>query len=159
MMAKMMGRLPDMAKPIGPGEKITRAKRRTKLVYMMGAALFGAMLPGVLTLLNRNPAATGKAGISFTSMTLDPAVSIGLAIILALVLVAVPIWMFRKVDELAVRQNLWAMCAGWFAMLGGFPVWQALAAGGWAEQPHAAGIFVLGYLVTMITFVIVKWRS
>ncbi len=159
MMARMMGRLPDMAKPIGPGEKITRARRRTKLVYLAGAALFGAMLPTVLALLNRNPESTGKAGISFTSMTLDPAVSVGLAIILALVLVAVPIYMFRKVDELAVQQNLRAMCAGWFAMLGGFPVWQALAAGGWAEQPHAAGIFVLGYLVTMVTFLIVKWRS
>lgn len=159
MMAKMMGRPPDMAKPIGPGEKITRARRRTKLVYLAGAALFGAMLPGVLAMLNRNPAATGKSGISFTSMMLDPVASVGLAIILALVLVAVPIYMFRKVDELAVQQNLRAMCAGWFAMLGGFPVWQALAAGGWAEQPHAAGIFVVGYLVTMVTFLVVKWRS
>lgn len=157
MMARMTGRSLEMSKAIGPGERITQARRRNKLLYLIGSLAFGAVLGASLGLLDQRP---GNRGFfSFTTMTLDPGVSIAMAILLAIGLVAVPIYMFRKVDELAVQHNLRAMSAGWFAMMAGYPIWQALAAGGWAGQPTALGIFLLGYGITMVTYLVAKWRT
>ncbi len=157
MMARMTGRSLEMRKAIGPGERITQARRRNKLLYLISSLVFGAVLGASFGVLDQRP---GNRGFfSFTTMTLDPGIALAMAVLLAVGLIFVPLYMFRKVDELAVQHNLRAMCAGWFAMMGGYPIWQALAAGGWAGQPTALGIFLLGYGVTIVTYLVAKWRT
>lgn len=157
MIPKMMRQSSDMAKPIGPGEKITQMRQRNKRAYLGASLVLGLLIGGSFALFDRNRGDGGGGG--FATMVLDPGIALGLAGLLALGLVGLPLYMFRTIDELAVQHNLRAMSAGWFAMLAGYPIWQALAAGGWTEQPHALGIFVLGYIVTAIAYSIAKWRS
>lgn len=52
-----------------------------------------------------------------------------------------------------------SMTGGCLAVLGLYPAWQMLAAGGLAPQPSALGIFAICYAVTIGTFVVLQIRG
>lgn len=152
-----------MAKPamadrgMGPGERALLARRRYKWRVLAAMLVFGMLVGLTMGLLDQNRNPPGLGGLA--TLTLPPLAAIALAAAMLLGMVVVPIYMFSKVDELAVRRNLRAMAAGWLSVMGGFPAWFLLAAGGLAPAPTAIGLFLLAYGVTLVTFTILKWRD
>ena len=140
---------------MGPGERAMRKRQRLQRNFLIGCALFGAVIGGML--------ASGTAyqgglieGLSRGAITVHPMLAITLAIGLLIGLVALPIYGFLKIDEVKVKRNLWSMAAGWFVVIGGYPAWAMLAAGGLMPQPTALPLFAATYAATLIAFT-VQW--
>lgn len=142
---------------MGPGELATQARRRYKQRVFAAILVFGGLTGGLMGALDQTEGSVGLT--SFARLSLPPVAAVLLAIVALFGLVVLPLYMFRKIDEHAVRRNLRGMAAGWLAVMGGFPVWFLLAAGGLAPAPTAIGLFLLAYGVTLVTFIILKWRD
>lgn len=141
----------------GPGELRLRARTRNRNLFLAGCVVLGMVLGGVLGFFDEGD---GPAMLlDPTRLSVPPVVAVLLAVGFLAGLVALPLYMFRKVDELKIRQNMLAMVAGCFAVIGGYPAWQLLAAGGLTGQPSAVGVFLLGYGFTTATFVVLKLRG
>lgn len=141
---------------LGPGERANLARRRYKQRFYIALFVFGGLVGGLVGGLSQSRD-KGLAGLD--TLSLPPVAAIMLASAMVIGLVAIPIYMFGKVDELAVRRNLRGMAAGWLAVIGGYPAWYLLAAGGLAPAPNALGLFMLAYGVTLVTFIILKMRD
>ncbi|MGL4314680.1 MAG: hypothetical protein ACRCSO_11905 [Sphingomonas sp.] len=144
---------------IGPGERISRQRERYTRMVSIGCGVFGGVLGGVIGAAVAKGHATTNGWFDPTKLTLSAPVAILLALGFIIGLVGLPLYMFGQVDELKVRRNLEAMTAGLFAVLGGYPAWQLLAAGGLLPQPSPIGIFSLGYVGMIAAFVIGKLRG
>lgn len=142
---------------LGPGERAMRARARFRNRVLVAVVLFGGLLGLAMGLADKHDGPSGVLDID--KMTVSPAVAVLLAIGFLIGLVVAPLYMFRQVDELKVLRNMQSMVAGWFAVIGGFPAWQMLAAGGLAPQPTAVGLFLLAYGMTLVTFVVLKVRG
>ncbi|OYY72489.1 MAG: hypothetical protein B7Y47_03420 [Sphingomonas sp. 28-63-12] len=142
---------------MGPGELATLARKRYKQRFFIGLVISGGLIGGLIGGFDRHE---GSGTIwDFAALQLSPLVAVPAALAVLIGMVGVPLYMFGKIDELAVRRNLRGMAAGWLAVMGGFPAWFVLAAGGLAPAPTAFGVFLLAYGVTLITFLILKWRD
>lgn len=154
MMAKQMGAVRAMrSDQLGPGERATLARRRYKQRLYIALLIFGGVVGGATGWLDQS------RGGGLAALSLPPVAAGLLALAMIIGMVIVPLYMFSQVDELAVRRNLRAMAAGWLAVMGGFPAWFLLAAGGLAPTPSAIGLFLLAYGVTLVTFLILKLRD
>ena len=140
---------------LGPGESVTKARRKYQTRFLVGCGLFGAVIGAALVLGQPDPG----HGLDPRNMTLAPWLSLLLAVLLLVGLVLVPASMFRKIDEVRVKRNLQAMAVGWFTLMGGYPIWLFLAAGSWLPRPGALGLFLLVYGTTLIAFVALKLRD
>lgn len=139
------------------GEEKLKRKSRFFIVLMLISALFGVATGFSLAFFD-----SGDGNIftgDVTQIKLPAGISLAIAMAFLVGLVLWPLYSFRSVDELIERNNLIGMAAGWFAMIGAYPVWQSLAAGGFTRQPEPFAIFLLGFAVTMVTFIIVKIRA
>lgn len=151
------------AKPIvadrqpGPGEQAFRARARNKLRVKIALLVFGGAVGGLIGGFNQNAGIGGVGG--FANLSLPPWFAAISAALILTGMVALPLYMFGKIDELQVRRNLRGMSAGWFAIMGGYPAWFVLAAGGLAPWPTALGLFALVYVVTLVTFGVLIWRD
>ncbi|MEM1133687.1 MAG: hypothetical protein AAGH53_12200 [Pseudomonadota bacterium] len=140
-----------------PGEAKMRKRRRAMYITMVAAGALGFFV-GFGTAffdLGDGNLFAGDAD----RLILPPVIAIILAIAFLIGLVLWPIYSFRQVDELVERNNLISMSAGWFAMIGAYPIWQVLAAGELVRQPDPFAIFLVGFVITMVTFGIVKFRA
>lgn len=142
-------------RPPGPGELAARKRDRFLATVLAGCAVVGGALGGVLGVYDTR----GSAFVDPGRLTLPPAVAVALAVGLACALIAVPLYMFTKVDEMKVRRNLRSMTGGCLAVLGLYPAWQMLAAGRLMPQPSALGIFAICYVATIGTFAILQLRG
>lgn len=154
----MMARISPMVdRQMGPGELATLQRRRYKQRVFIGLVLFGGLLGGLIGGFDRHE---GNGSIwDIAGLQLSPAIAVFAALAVVAALVGLPLYMFTKIDELMVRRNMRAMTAGWLAVMGGFPAWFVLSAGGLAPAPTALGLFLLAYGVTLITFTFLKWRD
>lgn len=153
----MMARMTMANRDLGPGERALKAQARYRAIILLGSLLLGGVLGGVLGLADVGP---GKNLFTdFAHLSLNPVTAVLLAIGFLIGLVALPLYMFRKVDELKVLRNMQSMVGGWFAVIGGFPAWQLLSAGGLAPPPSAVGVFLLAYGFTLVTFIVLKFRD
>lgn len=141
----------------GPGERRLRQRRRNHFGYLALCLALGGVLGGVMGAFDSGP--NHSVLIDFTRLALPPAIAVVIAIAFILSLVVLPLYMFRKIDELKVLQNMQALSGGAFAVLGGYPAWQLLAAGGLAPQPSAWGVFLLGYGFMLVSFVALRLRG
>lgn len=155
MMAKAM----VDRRELGPGEQAARRRTRYKLIVMAGCGLFGGVLGGVIGVAVGEGHATTNGWFDPAKLVLSPPVAVLLALGFVIGLVGIPLYLFGQVDELKVRRNLEAMTAGLFAVLGGYPAWQLLAAGDLLPQPHAFGVFLLGYFGMIAALLIGKLRD
>ncbi len=140
---------------LGPGERATLARQRFQRNFLIGCMLFGGVIGGALAVGTEYSGGLIE-GLSRGAIVLPPVVAIMLAIALLIGLVAVPVYSFRTINEVKVKRNLWSMAAGWFVVIGGYPVWAMLAAGGLVAQPNALILFAATYAVTMIAYAI-QW--
>jgi hypothetical protein len=142
---------------LGPGERALKAQARFRLFLLIGCTLLGGVLGGILGIADAGP---GKNLFTdYAHLSLSPVMAVLLAIGFLIGLVGLPLYLFSKVDELKVLRNMQSMVGGWFAVIGGFPAWQLLSAGGLAPPPSAIGLFLLAYGFTLVTFVVLKFRD
>lgn len=141
---------------MGPGERADRARTRTKWAMLVGSLVFGGILGGLV-----GGADQGNGGLFShpERLILSPALSITLAIGFVIGFVGLPVYFYGKVDELKVRINLQGMAGGCLTVLGGYPAWQMLAAGGFMPQPTALGIFALCYFGMLVVYLAARYRS
>jgi len=157
MMAKPMTEI-ARKRELGPGERATLARERFQRNFLIGCMLLGGGV-GIALAISTEYSGGLIEGLAHGAITLHPVVAIVLALGMLIGLVALPVYGFRTIDEVKVMRNLWSMSVGWFVVIGGYPAWAMLAAGGLVPQPHALGLFLLAYGVTMVAYLIAKWRT
>lgn len=141
----------------GPGEAVTRRRKRRQLAYFGVAVALGAVLGGVMAANKQGNSSVFSA--DFADLRLDPGFALALAAAWVLAMLALPLWGFTKIDEHARYQNLVGFTGGCLAVLAGYPVWAMLYAGGFAPYPHAFGIFAIGFLGMAASFAFAKLRD
>ncbi|HEX4692996.1 hypothetical protein [Sphingomonas sp.] len=139
---------------LGPGERAGRARRRFMLMLIIGGGALGGILGGVI-----GGSSAGKGGFDPAHLTLNPAAAVLMAAGCLIALVALPLYMFVKVDEMKAKRNMKAMTAGCLAVIGGYPAWQMLAAGGFVPQPSALGMFVIAYGIMALVSLFLRFRG
>lgn len=142
----------------GPGTARTRARRRKFIRVMALSALVGGVLGGTLAILQPG----GEPGFitgDFSGIELSPVAAILLAVGFAAALIGLPLWTALRCDEHELLLNLKAAALSCTAMLGLYPSWELLAAGGLVPAPSAAALFALGFAMLMITYGFMKVRS
>lgn len=140
---------------LGPGERAMLARQRFQRNIFIACMIFGGLIGGALAVGTEYSGGLLE-GLSRGAIVLHPVVAIILAIGFFIGQVVVPAYLFRTIDEVKVKRNLWSMAAGWFVVIGGYPVWAMLAAGGLVAQPNALILFAATYVVTMIAYAI-QW--
>lgn len=153
----MMARVAMASRELGPGEVETRRRQRLLRRFIVGAGVLGAVLGGTIggVIGASHPDGLGTVA----ELRIAPWLAIVLALGFLIVLVGVPAYAFRTVDEMKVQRNLRGMTAGCFAVLGSYPVWQMLAAGGMVPQPSAFAVFLICYAAMAVSLGVMKWRD
>lgn len=144
-------------KELGPGEANTRRRKRRQYLYYGVAILLGAGLGAILSQVERGEGSFFSSEIA--NLSLEPWVALVMVGLILFALLALPMWGFTQIDELLRDQNLVGMTGGCLAVLSGYPVWVMLYAGGFAEPPHAFGVFLLAFLGMAATFAYAKIRT
>ncbi|OQW48301.1 MAG: hypothetical protein A4S16_01175 [Proteobacteria bacterium SG_bin6] len=141
---------------LGPGERTARRNRRRMYYFLGGSVVFGAVLGGAIKSFELSE----RAGLhDITALRLPPVVAALLAIGFLAALIGIPVYSFRLIDEVKVQNNLKAMSGACLAVVGGYPAWQALAAGGLVPQPSALGVFLIAYLAMAVLGIAFKIRG
>lgn len=145
----------DQAAPLS-GEERTRRRRRRQWMYFGVAVILGAALGALVSAYD-----SGGGDLflgDYTSLRLDPALSLVLAAGFLLGFVFLPLWGFTQIDEMQREQNMIGFTGGCVAVLGCFPIWAMLHAGGHAGPPDAFGVFAVGFSAMAISFFYAKFR-
>jgi len=144
------------AQDLGPGERIARRNRRRMYYFLGGCLVVGAVLGGAASVFELGD----HAGLhDIAAVRLPPAVAVLLAIGFLAALIGIPAYSFRLIDEVKVQANLKAMSGACLAVVGGYPAWQALAAGGLVPQPSALGVFLIAYVSMAVLGLVFKLRN
>ncbi len=139
------------------GEEKLKQRTRYYIFVVIMALIIGLIVGFSLAFFDMGDGNIFTGAVN--EIILPPAISIALAIGFLIGLVIWPIYSFRTVDELEERINFIGTTAGFYAMLGAYPIWQCLAAGGFAEQPQPFAIFLTGFGVTMVTYIVLKFKN
>lgn len=142
---------------IGPGEANTRRRKRRQISFYGIALALSAALGVILSQLERGEGNFVSGDIA--NLSLEPWVALTLAGAMVIMLLFVPLWWSTQVDELLREQNLIAMTGGCAAVLCGYPVWMMLYAGGFAELPHAFGVYLIAFFGVAASFAYAKLRT
>ncbi len=140
-----------------PGEARTRQRRRRKFVYLAVAGAIGGLMGGLVASNDRGDGNLFSG--DYAELALDPMLAIVLAAGFFFALVLFPLWGFTQIDEVQREQNFIGFTGGCLAMLGGFPMWAMLHAGGHAPPPDAFGLFGVGFAALLLSFLFAKLRS
>ena len=149
-----------------------RTLREYQIAWLRHDILAGlGMTTMQLPVASANAVATGVPGIYGLYATIVPLIAYALfgpsrilvlgpdsslaAVILAVVL---PLSGFRMIDDYKREHNYVAFTGGCVAVLGGFPVWAVLHAGGFVPPPHAFGIYAIAFVSMMVSFLYARWR-
>jgi hypothetical protein len=95
----------------------------------------------------------------YADLRIDPVLALVLAGGFLFAFVLLPLWGFTQIDELQREQNLLAFTGGCLAVLGCFPIWAMLHAGGHAGPPDAFGLYLVAFGAMAASFLFVKLRS
>ncbi len=142
---------------IGPGEAQTRRRKRRQIYFYGTVLVLGFALGIVLANVERGQGNFVSGDIA--NLSLEPWVALTLAGMMLVMLLLVPLWWSSQFDELLREQNLIAMAGGCAAVLCGYPVWMLLYAGGFAELPHALGVYLIAFFGLAASFAYAKIRT
>jgi hypothetical protein len=140
----------------GPGEARLRQRQRRQAAYFAVAALIGLLIGLSTSLFDQGDGNLFAGGSD--RLALDPLVAIGIAILLLLGFLVLPLSGFSQIDELKREQNLIGYTGGCSAVLAGYPVWAVLNAGDLAPAPHAFGVWLIGFAGMGGSFLYARWR-
>ncbi|MFM7349251.1 MAG: hypothetical protein ACKO01_07150 [Erythrobacter sp.] len=140
----------------GPGERRTHQRQRRQMLYIgIGAAIGGVI--GFATGFFDQGDGSLFAG-DWDQLKLPPALALLLAVLIAGSFIALPLWGFRMIDDYKREHNYIAFTGGCISVIGGFPIWAVLYAGGFTPPPHAFGIFAIAYVSMILSFLYARWR-
>ena len=140
----------------GPGEARTRQRNRTQLLYIGLAAVIGGVIGFATGFFDQGDG--NLFGGNWEDLKLPPLLAIGLVVMLVAAFIVLPLYGFRMIDDYKREQNFIAFTGGCVSVLGGFPVWAVLHAGGFVPPPHAFGIFAIAYVSMLLSFLYARWR-
>lgn len=141
---------------LGPGEARTRKRQRVQIVYLAIAGAIGGVIGGATGFFDQGEGNLFAGG--WESLTLPPAVALGLVALLLVGFLFLPLYGFRMIDDYKRERNLVAFTGGCLSVIAGFPVWATLHAGGFVPPPHAFGIFAIAYVSMILSFLYARWR-
>ncbi|MDJ0641957.1 MAG: hypothetical protein QNJ15_03990 [Erythrobacter sp.] len=140
-----------------PGEARNRKRLRNQILFVGFASVIGGFLGFMTGYYDQ-----GEGNLfngDWEALSLDPTLSIALAVMLTFSLLVLPLIGFRMIDDFQREQNLVAFTAGCLGVLSGFPAWALLYAGGFAPPPHAFGVFAIAFVSMAIGFVIAQFKT
>lgn len=141
---------------IGPGEARTRQRQRRQILFIGFAAVVGGVIGFLTGFFDQGDGSLFSN--EWDKLALDPAVAIVIAVLLLFGFGALPLYGFRTVDELKREHNFIAFTGGFVAVLTGFPIWAVLSAARLAPQPHAFGIWAIGFVAMLAAYLFATWR-
>lgn len=133
------------------GEARDRANNRRRILLLSLLTLAGGVVGFIFGLFESdNDFALGG--------TIPPAVAVALASITFVALVWGTIAYKRGIDEVVLRDNIYAAAWGAFVVFVGYPVWFLLWKGSLLPEPSHMAIYVVLYLVTCAVYLFRKYR-
>ncbi len=145
------------AKPnLGPGEVRSMTRRRRYFAYVVFCGLVGG-IAGFATGFFDQGDGNLLAG-DWELLRLPPMQALLIAALMLAGFLALPIISFRMVDDYQREQGLIGYSGGFLSVMGAFPTWAALHAGGFVPAPHAFGLFAIGFVSMGVSYLYARWR-
>lgn len=141
---------------LGAGEARLRKRERVQVITMFAAAAVAAGI-GFFTAYFDKGDGNLFAG-DWDKLKLSPALALLIASLSLTVFLMVPMLTMRKADDYQREVSLIAFTGGFFGVFAGFPVWAVLYAGGFVPPPHAFGVFAIGYVAMLASFLYARWK-
>jgi hypothetical protein len=141
---------------LGPGEARERQRNRKQYFYIGIAAVIGGAIGFFTGFFDQGDGNLFAGG--WEQLKLPPVLAIVLAVMLVGGFIVLPLSGFRMIDDYKREQNFIAFTGGCIAVLGGFPIWAVLYAGGFTPPPHAFGIYAIAFVSMMASFLYARWR-
>jgi FtsH-binding integral membrane protein len=133
------------------GEARDRANNRRRLWLFSGLALAGGIVGFTFAMFEaKNDVALGG--------TIPPAVAIALAVVTFVAMVWGTVAYKRRIDEVVLRDNIYAGAWGAFTIFVGYPVWFLLWKGGLLPEPSHMAMYAILYVVTCAVYLFRKYR-
>ena len=139
-----------------PGEARTRQRQRRKTMYLVAAGVLGAVIGFVGTFFDLGDGSIFSG--RWDGLSLPPVVAIVLAIAILVGFLILPLWGFTQIDEHQRENNLMGYTGGLAAVIAGFPLWVVLYAGGFVPPPNAFGLWLVGLLAMLGSYLYARWR-
>ncbi|WP_285710065.1 hypothetical protein [Erythrobacter oryzae] len=140
----------------GPGERRTLQRQRRQMGYIALAGVLGGLIGLITGIFDQGDGSL--FGGDWESLKLPPMLALGLVVLLIGGFVVLPLWGFRMIDDYKREHNYIAFTGGCVSVLGGYPIWAVLYAGGFTPPPHAFGIFAIAYVSMIASFLYARWR-
>jgi hypothetical protein len=141
---------------LGPGEARSRQRDMRQALYIGFAAIIGGVIGALTGAFDRGEG--HLFGTDWDKLELDPGIAIVIAGLLGFGFAVLPLYGFRRIDELKRDQNLIAFTGGATAVLAGFPMWAVLHAGGFGAAPHPFGVWMLAFVGMIAAYLYARWR-
>lgn len=141
---------------LGPGEARTRIRQRRQLVFIALGGVIGGIIGGLTGLFDQ-----GNGNLfsgDWDKLKLNPAIAIVISALIIVGFIALPLRGFGQIDEFKRENNFIGFTGGCLAVIGGFPIWAVLHAGGMLPPPHAFGIWVIGFGAMSVSYLYARWR-
>lgn len=139
----------------GIGEARSRQKVMKQLMLAGFATVIGALVGFFVGFFDQGDGNLFQG--DWDELSLNPTLALVLAATLIFALVALPIFALRMLDEFNREHNYIAFTAGAVAVLGGFPAWALLYAGGFTPAPHAFGVWAIGFVSMYVGYAYARW--
>ena len=146
-----------MTKELGPGEAATRKRRINQALYIAFAGVLGGVIGFTTGFFDQGDGSLFNG--DWEQLKLAPGIAIALAIGLGAAFLVLPLYGFRKIDELKREINYISFTGGCLAVLAGFPIWAALYAGGFTPAPPAFGVYMIGFVSMAVSYLYAHFRS
>jgi hypothetical protein len=146
----------DLENIVLSGQIVERQRDRRQWMYIGVASLVGGVIGFFTGFFDQGD---GRLfGGDFAQLKLPPALAIVVAILVVVGLIILPLSGFRMIDDYKREQNFVGFTGGCIAVLGGYPLWAVLHAGGFVPAPHAFGIFAIAFVSMIVAFLYARWR-
>jgi FtsH-binding integral membrane protein len=133
------------------GEARDRANNRRHILLFSGLTLAGAAVGFVFAMFE-------SKNEFYLGGTIPPGVAIALAVIAFVAMVWGTVAYKRRIDEVVLRDNIYAAAWGAFVVFVGYPVWFLLWKGNLLPEPSHMVLYAVLYVVTCAVYLYRKYR-
>jgi len=133
------------------GEVRDRANTRRQILLFVGLAIAGGAVGFTFAMFET------KTDVALGG-TIPPAVAVALAIVSLVAMVWGTLAYKRRIDEVVLRENIYAGACGAFAVFVGYPVWFLLWKGSLLPEPSHMVMYGVLYVVTCAVYLVRKYR-
>lgn len=142
---------------LNPGEERTRLRNRRQIIYLTLAGLIGGAIGFFVGFFDQGDGNLFQGDLA--ELSLPPTVAVILAIAIIGAFIVFPLWGFTQIDDYKRQHNLIGFTGGCLAMITAFPVWGLLYAGGFAPEPTAYGVWLVGFISLLASYLFARFRA